>query len=219
MASSSSCGKTEISLALIAGLQAQGLRVAGMKPVASGCSLHDGRLENDDAARLRAAASLPLDYDLVNPWALREPMAPHICAAREGREIRLPPVQQAYAALARQTDYVVVEGVGGWQVPLSPTLSLPDLVQALDLPVILVVGLRLGCINHALLSARAIHDRGCTLSGWVANQVDPAYPGEKETLDTLRAAIAAPLLGRVPFMREANSAKTAAAHLDLQLLT
>jgi dethiobiotin synthetase len=213
------CGKTEVTLAFMAGLKDQGLKVAGMKPVASGGHTASGRTVNDDAARIQAASSMALDYDNVCPWSLPEPIAPHIAAARAGREITVPPVVQAFTSLSQQADVVVVEGIGGWRVPLSGSLHMPDLVAALALPVILVVGLRLGCINHALLSMDGIkRDRG-GLSGWIANHVDPHYSTAVETVNYLSRAIPAPLLGEIPFMDGGVDPIAAAACIDLAALS
>jgi dethiobiotin synthetase len=187
-------GKTWVSAALIRALREAGLAAAGMKPVASGCEDTPAGLRNADAEALRAAcgdAAPP--YDTVNPYALRLPMAPHLAAQIEHRVIQLGPILAAYDVLADAHRPVVVEGVGGWAVPLTDKLMQANLVQALDLPVLLVVGVRLGCINHALLSAQAIeHDR-CRWLGWVANIVDPDTLHIDLVLDTLRARLGAPL--------------------------
>jgi dethiobiotin synthetase len=187
-------GKTHVAAALVHALVASGVAAAGMKPVASGCE--DGR-HNDDALTLQAASSPPPSYDDVNPLAFREAVAPHLAAAREGRTISLDAVAPAYARLRAQYDTVVVEGVGGWMVPLSDTLMASGIAQAWGLPVILVVGLRLGCINHALLSARAIEADGCRLLGWIGNRVDAKFALAEENIETLRSLMPAPCLGIV----------------------
>jgi dethiobiotin synthetase len=191
-------GKTLVAATLLAALNAAGCRAVGMKPVASGCEQTPDGLRNDDAERLIAHSAGPLDYDLVNPYALAEPIAPHLAAADAETQIRLDPILAAFAALSTNADCVVVEGVGGWAVPLSPTLMQADLVRALNLPVILVVGLRLGCINHALLSARAIVDDGCALIGWIGNGIDPTMARVGENVAALRARLPAPCLGVLP---------------------
>jgi dethiobiotin synthetase len=191
-------GKTFVSTTLLAALNASGCRAVGMKPVASGCEQTPHGLRNDDAERLIAHSAGALDYDLVNPYALAAPIAPHLAAGDAGRQIRLDPIVAAFAALCTNADRVVVEGVGGWAVPLSPTLMQADLVRALKLPVILVVGLRLGCINHALLSARAIAADGCALIGWIGNGIDPAMARVDGNIATLRARLPAPCLGVLP---------------------
>lgn len=213
------CGKTVTTLAVMAGLRDRGRRVAGMKPVASGCRRVSGRPENEDAAQICAACSMEVDYDRVNPWALTDPIAPHINAERAGLEITLAPVTAAFAALAREADAVVVEGVGGWRVPLSARLGMPDLAAALSLPVILVVGLKLGCINHALLSAEAVVHDGCRLMGWVANHVDVDYDTGAESVQYLSRVMQAPLLGEIPYMSDGPDPIRAAAALDLTALT
>lgn len=213
------CGKTVTTLTIMAGLQSQGLRVAGMKPVASGCRRVSGRPLNEDAAQICAACSMEVDYDQVNPWALMEPIAPHISAERTGLEITLAPVTAAFAALSREADVVVVEGVGGWRVPLSAHLGMPDLATALALPVILVVGLKLGCLNHALLSAEAVVQDGCRLMGWIANHVDGDYDTGAETVQYLSRAIAAPLLGEIPYIQNGPDPARTFATLDLSVLT
>ena len=191
-------GKSVATASLLRALQVRGLRASGMKPVASGCTLTAQGLRNEDAELLRTHGSGTPDYALVNPYALPEPIAPHLAAARAGVEIRLDPIVAAFAALSTMSQCVVVEGVGGWAVPLSPTLMQADLVRALKQPVILVVGLRLGCLNHALLSARAIKADGCELIGWVANRIDPLMDCVDENLATLHARLPAPCLGVLP---------------------
>jgi len=191
-------GKSLVAASLLRALQAQGLRALGMKPIASGCTMTTQGLRNDDAELLRTHGSGAPDYALVNPYALPEAIAPHLAAAHAGVAIRLDPIVAAFAALSTMSQCVMVEGVGGWAVPLSDTLMQADLVRALRLPVILVVGLRLGCINHALLSARAIAQDGCELIGWIGSQVDPAMLCLDENLATLRERLPAPCLGVLP---------------------
>jgi len=192
-------GKTLVSATLLAALNAGGRRAVGMKPVASGCAETPAGWRNDDALTLLAHSAGDPPYALVNPYALRDAVAPHLAAAASGIELRLDPLRAAFAALSTNADCLVVEGVGGWAVPLSSTLMQVDLVRALALPVVLVVGLRLGCINHALLSARAIEADGCRLLGWVANRVDPHMALAEENLATLRERLPAPCLGELPW--------------------
>jgi dethiobiotin synthetase len=194
------CGKTEISLALMAAWQARGARVLGMKPVASGCHPSPQGPYNADALRLLAQGSTAAPYHLVNPYAFVPPIAPHIAAGRVGVEIMLEPIVGAYRALSAGCDLVVVEGVGGWRVPLSPTLSVNDIPKALDLPVILVVGLTLGCLNHALLTAESIRAQGSPLAGWVGNGIDPELQAGDENIATLAALLDAPCLGVIPWL-------------------
>ena len=207
-------GKTHAACALLHALRQAGESACGMKPVASGCmDTPDGR-RNEDALALLAAGSVPLPYELVNPVALREPLSPHLAAAHEGVTIALPPLRAAFDALQASHDRVVVEGVGGWMVPLAPGLLASDIARAWELPVILVVGLRLGCLSHALLTARAIAADGCRLLGWIANRIDPAMDAAEENLATLRALLPAPCLGVLPH-GEVEPA-LAARHLDVK---
>jgi dethiobiotin synthetase len=194
------CGKTEVSLALMAAWQAHGERVLGMKPVATGCDPSPDGLRNRDALRLQGQGSSLAPYGLVNPYAYEPPIAPHIAAGHAGVEIELPVIASAYRALAAESDRVVVEGVGGWMVPLSAQLMLSDLPSALGLPVVLVVGLKLGCLNHALLTVESIRARGSVLAGWVANAIDPRMQARDENLATLAALIGAPCIGAVPWL-------------------
>jgi dethiobiotin synthetase len=210
-------GKTHAACALIHALREAGYETCGMKPVASGCESTSAGLRNEDALALQAAGSPAVDYALLNPIALREPIAPHLAAAHEGVAISLPPLRLAFDQLCRAHQRVVVEGVGGWMVPLAPGLSAADIAIAWTLPVILVVGLRLGCINHALLSARAIQADGCELLGWIGNTIDPDMRVLEENLATLRALMPAPCLGALPNsvapMQAATHLRAAAAAL------
>lgn len=190
-------GKTRASVALLRALAAAGVRAVGMKPVASGCEWIDGRWSNEDARALIAASAQPPAYDHCNPYALRDAVAPHLAAAAQGVAIELEPLQAAYATLAATADCVVVEGAGGWAVPLGPRLMQADIVRSLRLPVILVVGLRLGCINHALLSARAIRADGCPLLGWIGNAIDPVQPLQSDNVATLHERLETPCLGLI----------------------
>jgi dethiobiotin synthetase len=192
-------GKTHAACALLYALRGADCTVAGMKPVASGGEATGEGLRNDDALALLAASAPPPTYDEVNPAVFAEPVSPHLAAAIAGAEIRLPPLRESYDRLVARYDWVVVEGVGGWMVPLSPSLSAAEIPRAWDLPVVLVVGMRLGCINHAQLTARAIEADGCRLVGWIANRVDPAFALPEENLVTLRSLLPAPCLGVLPF--------------------
>lgn len=187
-------GKTFVACALLHALRHAGLRALAMKPVAAGL---DARGRNDDVERLLAASSIEAPRDLVNPYAFHAAIAPHIAAAEEGREIDLATIATAFAQLQGTADAVLVEGVGGFLVPLGPACDTSDLARLLGLPVILVVGMRLGCINHALLTQQAIAGCGLRLAGWVANCIDPAMSRFPENLAALQARLAAPLLGVV----------------------
>jgi dethiobiotin synthetase len=192
-------GKTHAACTLIHALRAKGRRVCGMKPVASGCVETMQGLRNDDALSLQAASSDPVPaYDEINPIALREPLSPHLAAAHDGVTIALPSLQAAFHTLNKRYDTVVVEGVGGWRVPLAPGLLASNIPKAWNLPVVLVVGLRLGCLSHALLSAEAIIGDGCGLAGWIGNCIDPGMAAVEENIDTLRTLLPAPCLGILP---------------------
>lgn len=191
-------GKTHAACTLIHALRAAGHSVCGMKPVASGCIETMHGLRNEDALALQAASAPPPAYEEINPVALREPLSPHLAAAHAGVTIALPPLHTAFQKLYARYDVVVVEGVGGWRVPLSPGLLASELPKAWNLPVMLVVGLRLGCLNHALLSAEAIQADGCRLAGWIGNCIDPAMAAIEENIDTLRTLLPVPCLGILP---------------------
>jgi dethiobiotin synthetase len=191
-------GKTHAACTLLHALRATGQSACGMKPVASGCTDSVDGLRNDDALALQAASAPPPAYEEINPIALREPLSPHLAAAHAGVTIVLPPLHAAYQKLRTRYDAVIVEGVGGWRVPLAPGLLASALPRAWDLPVVLVVGLRLGCLNHALLSAEAILADGCRLAGWIGNCIDPAMSAIEENIATLHASLPAPCLGILP---------------------
>ncbi|MFC6669642.1 dethiobiotin synthase [Marinobacterium aestuariivivens] len=211
-------GKTLVSTGILEWGNRQGLRTLGLKPVAAGCDETPDGLRNSDALLLQQAASVKLGYDQVNPVALRPPIAPHIAAAQAGRALSA----DRLAALCRGSmmqpaDLLLVEGAGGWRVPLSSREMLSRLPQLLELPVILVVGMKLGCLNHAVLTAEAIVRDGLQLAGWVANRIDPRMSCYDENLETLKGMFRAPLLGEIPHLAE-PSAGAAADHLDLSVL-
>lgn len=199
-------GKTQATCVLLAQAAATGHRAIGLKPVAAGTDA-DG--QNDDVRRLMAASDVVLDVRTVNPWLLTEPVSPHIAARHAGIEITLPPIAASFNAACANADVVLVEGVGGLYAPLSDTLSQPDLIRTLDLPVILVVGLRLGCLNHALLTVAALQQEGCRLAGWIGNGVDPTFQAQEDNIETLRQRIDAPCLGIIPFAPDATPASLA----------
>lgn len=194
-------GKTLVSQVLIHYLRESFARVAGFKPVASGCVNTPAGLRNEDALALQRAASIALPYETVNPYAFEPPVAPHLAAAAAGVSIDLAAIRAGMEAV--DADRVVVEGVGGWLVPLNARETLADLARLLGLPVVLVVGLRLGCLNHALLTAAAIRQAGVPIVGWVANQVDPAFTMCEENIAALNARLGLPLLMRLPWLTEA----------------
>jgi dethiobiotin synthetase len=207
-------GKTLITSALLHALGQAGVRAAGMKLVAAGAELRDGIWHNEDVDRLLSAAPLKLPVSLTTPYLLRTPAAPHIAATLEGVRIEAQQIRDAFAQVRQQSEAVVVEGVVGFRVPLNDDYDTADLAQQLGLPIILVVGLRLGCISQALLSAEAIAARGLKLAGWVANTVDPTMGHMRENIEAIAARLAAPLLGHVPRL-EHPSAAAAAMYLDL----
>jgi len=199
-------GKTVASAALLHALRARGLRARGMKPVASGCERIDGEWRNEDALALQSASDPHPVYADVNPYALPSATAPELAAREAGVEIALDPIVAAYRRLASSADVAVVEGVGGWAAPLSAELDQVDVVRALALPVVLVVGLKLGCINHARLTARAILADGARLAGWIGNDVDPDLPQADDYFALLAPRIQAPCLGRLPHASDPDAA-------------
>jgi len=205
-------GKSLAAATLLAALNANGVRAIGMKPVASGCERIPAGLRNADAELLIAHSAGAPAYTSVNPYAFVEPIAPHLAAADTGVEIDLARIDAAFAALSTNAQFIVVEGVGGWMAPLGPHLMQTDLVRALRLPVILVVGLRLGCLNHALLSARAIRADGAELIGWIASSVDAQMARREDNLATLRERLDASCLGVLPYST-APDPMVLAAHL------
>lgn len=190
-------GKTHAACALIRHLVARGDQVAGLKPVASGCELTAGGLRNEDALALKAEANVQLAYSQVNPYAFEPAVAPHLAAAQAGAEI--DPEVVARIARSITADHLVIEGAGGWSVPLGEELMFADLARVTCDRVIMVVGMRLGCINHALLTAEQIRRDGFRLAGWVANTLDPGMPLLEENLQTLRMRLAPPLLAVMPW--------------------
>jgi dethiobiotin synthetase len=211
-------GKTTVAAGLLHAARLSGLSTAAGKPVASGCELTPKGLRNADALALLAECSLPLTYEEVNPLAFEPAIAPHLAAREAGVALTvqalLAPMRQM---LAKGADFTLIEGAGGWRVPLADQDNLSDLAMALDLPVILVVGVRLGCINHALLTAEAIAQDGLQLAGWVANIIEPKTSRLEENLATLAERLPAPCLGRVPRLKTI-SAEAVAEHLQLDLL-
>ncbi len=208
-------GKTLVTGALLLNARAYGLKAVGLKPVSAGCASVDGRLVNDDALLLQQLSSVPLDYADINPLALEPAIAPHIAAARAG----LRPSAATLAAHVRHVDaaghdVVLVEGAGGWLVPLNDAESLADVATALAYPVILVVAMRLGCLNHALLTAAAIEAAGLTLAGWVANTTGPLMDAFDENLRTLEQRLPALRLGTVPYLGPSATPEQLTTWLD-----
>lgn len=208
-------GKTAISCALLHAAAARGLRTAAVKPVAAGC---DEAGHNEDALALQAAMTEALPYAQVNPVALAPPLAPHIAAAQAGKRLQVSRLAGVCRGVATgPADFVLVEGAGGWRVPLNERETLADLARELGLGVILVVGMRLGCINHALLTAEAVSRDGLPLAGWVANQCGERMSSHRENVETLRRWLPAPLLGELPHLTPFDALK-ASEYLDISWL-
>ncbi len=211
-------GKTLVACGIARLWRHRGIRVGVMKPVASGCRVTADGLRNDDAESLMAAAGIaPQRYGEVNPYALEPAIAPHIAAARAGVRIDIDNITRLAQTRKRQGETLIVEGVGGWRVPLDTRTEVADLAAALGLPVLLVVGLRLGCINHALLSEAAIRGSGVRLGGWVSTLVAPDYSAVEETLATLREAMDSPHLAHLPWLAGDREALAMAVFADSRL--
>ncbi|HET9113930.1 MAG TPA: dethiobiotin synthase [Burkholderiales bacterium] len=210
-------GKTLAASALLRGFTAQGLRTVGMKPVASGSMERSGEKVWEDVEQLQAQSSLEVPLELRNPYRFDAPIAPHIAALHAGDRIDTAVIARAYRRLEEQADMVIVEGAGGFYAPLNETETMADLALQLKLPVILVVAMRLGCINQALLTQRAIRDQGLEFAGWIANRIDPAMLAPDENLASLEQRLHAPLLGVLPYL-EPPSVQGALLHLYLERL-
>ena len=211
-------GKTTVAAGLLQAARAAGLSTAAGKPVASGCEVTPEGLRNADALALMAQCTLALSYEEVNLVAFEPAIAPHIAAREAGVALTVQALLTPMQRILRQrADFTLIEGAGGWRVPLSGQDSLSDVAQGLDLPVILVVGVRLGCISHALLTAEAIAQDGLQLAGWVANIIDPKTSRLEENLATLAERLPAPCLGRVPKLKSPTP-EAVAQYLELDLL-
>jgi len=211
-------GKTLVAAGLLAAAKQQGATSLAIKPVAAGCEDSPQGLRNDDALQLMAQMTEPLDYQQVNPVALAPAVAPHIAAQQAGQTLLLQPlITHCQKVLEKPVDFALIEGAGGWRLPLNDSEYLSGLPQALDMPVILVVGMKLGCLNHALLTAEAIAQDGLKLTGWVANCVDENMSCFEENLQTLKQAFNAPLLGVVPWLND-KTAQAAVTHLNVSFL-
>lgn len=210
-------GKTVIAAALLRGLRERGQRVAGMKPVASGCRRSPDGIVSDDALALIAEASESAPYRIVNPYGFIPPIAPHVAAVEAGTRIDLRELERAYRILAGLADVVVIEGAGGWLTPIDAKHALADFARKVKADVVLVVGLRLGCLNHALLSAQAIEHSGLKLAGWVANAIDPGFERVSDNVRALQERLKAPLLGQVAHLSTPGAA-AAVEYLRLEPL-
>jgi dethiobiotin synthetase len=214
-------GKTLTATGLLRAAAAQGLSTLGLKPVSAGCVRHGEEWHNEDALAIQSAATLSLPYVDINPVAVEPPIAPHIALADEQRRVAAAELAQQCTGVLRRyaPDFAVIEGAGGWLVPLNDSESLADFAAVLGAPVILVVGLRLGCLNHALLTAQAIASRGLPLAGWIGSCLtDPPMPRQAENLLTLEQRLPGPCIGVLPYLGSAPDADSAAAHLQLAAL-
>jgi dethiobiotin synthetase len=195
-------GKTYISEALIKHFCRQGFQTVGMKPIAAGAEIENGRLLNADVKAIVSASNVDAPIDQINPYVFAPAIAPHIAAQQAGIEIEIEPIMSAFKVLQQQADVIVVEGAGGFLVPINETLTMGDLAKALDVGVVLVVGVRLGCISHALLTVQSIEAKGLHLIGWVANRIEPNMPALEENIATLKAMIKAPCVADVAWNEE-----------------
>jgi dethiobiotin synthetase len=211
-------GKTCVSLGLMQALQSLGHSVAGMKPVASGCAGSEAGLRNEDACKLQAQSSIATSYEQVNPYAFEPAIAPHLAAGALGIRVEIAVMETAFRHLESLAETVVVEGVGGWLVPINESETMADVALALKIPVILVVGIRLGCLNHALLTADAITRCGAPLAGWVANRIDADCQWQDQNVEALRQRLGAPLLGDFSYMTEGGLPAGRFAQLDVNQL-
>ncbi|MFT5789472.1 MAG: dethiobiotin synthetase [Shewanella sp.] len=210
------CGKTLVSSALLTAVKGE---TVGFKPVASGCEQTEQGLRNSDALALMAASSIKLPYDDINPFAFLPAIAPHIAASEQNISLSPKKIQaQLNMAQYLGADFALIEGAGGWRLPLGDGHFMSEVVQAMQLPVILVVGMKLGCLNHALLTAEAIERDGLVIAGWVANQVDADMANQQENLASLQQMMSAPFLGYIPYLENATAAE-AAMHLDVTLIS
>lgn len=211
-------GKTLAATALLRGLRSSDLVVAGMKPVASGAQRTAAGLRNADALALAAECSRTWPYEVLNPYVFAPPIAPHLAAQEAGVRLSIGPIRSALARLRKATDVVVVEGAGGWLVPFARGRSFADLPAALGLEVILVVGLRLGCLNHAFLTAEAVAARGAKLAGWIGSTLDPGFEQAAENLQSLRCGLPAPCIGVIPHLEKPDPGSAAACFKGLPAL-
>lgn len=214
-------GKTIVSLQLINHLKSLGKKVACMKPVSAGCYVTEDGLRNEDAVQLQQASSVNLPYELINPYAFEPPIAPHIASEKQGIIIDKQHIKNCYRKISHESDVVVAEGAGGWLVPINATETMADIAVELNVPVILVVGMRLGCLNHALLTASSIEQTGLHFAGWVANHLDPEMLNQQDNIASLQQRLPAPLLGTVLYQQnlEQNQNKIVFTDFGHKLLT
>lgn len=211
-------GKTVASCALLQAASAAGYRSVGYKPVASGSEMTPEGIRNSDALALQRNGSVALSYEQINPLAFIEPTSPHIISAEEQRPITFSAMSEGLQNLTGKADWIQVEGAGGWFTPLSDTTTFAEWAISERLPVILVVGVKLGCINHAMLTAQAVLAAGLPLVGWIANGVQPAGKRHAEYLATLKQRLPAPLLGEIPWLEEISDETSLGHYLDLSVI-
>lgn len=212
-------GKTLASCGVLNAANKLNRRTCGLKPIASGCEMIDGLWRNEDALALQQAANVSLPYTDINPFAFPEAIAPHIAAEINTTDLSVSAVvQHCQTMMTKSVDFTVIEGAGGWLVPLNKNQTFADIAAAMQLPIILVVGIRLGCINHALLTARCIQAMGLTLAAWVANELDPETDNKNEIFESLNTRLPAPCLGRIPFLSNSSTVEDISEHLDVRLL-
>lgn len=208
-------GKTFVSCSLLRAAKLKGLSTAALKPVAAGGVISDGQLQNEDALLLQENCTLDLLYTEINPVCLEQAIAPHIAAKNEGVSMSTDVLaKRCESVIRKNADLTLIEGAGGWQVPINESEFVGDIVKVLNIPVILVVGMKLGCLNHALLTVKVLQEDGVILHGWIANQLDPLMPVYEENIATLKQKIAAPLLATIPWDYDITSGKV---ELDLIL--
>lgn len=208
-------GKTLVATCLIEKLQKDNYSVIAVKPIAAGCEFIDGKLTNADARALIEVMNQKLAYDVVNPIALTAPIAPHIAAKKEGLTLSVESLKQQCNLSQHKSDYLLIEGAGGWLVPLNENETLADFAAEEQLDVLLVVGMKLGCISHALLTVQSIQSAGLNLLGWIANSTSTAMPYLKENILTLKQAINAPFFGEIPFIQLDNPSQTASSYVNI----
>ncbi len=211
-------GKTLFTGAFIEALQSRGLSVIGLKPVAAGCQMIDGVAKNEDAIQLIDSMLVKHPYQLINPISLMQPIAPHISANLDGVELSVNSIQEQCPLLNHREQFVVVEGAGGWLVPLNERETFADYVEQESLEVILVVGLKLGCLNHALLTQQDIIRRGLKIIGWVANHVDPEMLNQQQNIDSLNQRLQCPLIAQIPYLEGDNLTSQAATYVRIPLI-
>lgn len=210
-------GKTTVALGLMAALQKKGLKVAAMKPVSAGCKKTSHGLRNEDAVMLMQLASVELPYEMVNPYAFEPAIAPHIAADNQGAEMQIEPMVGTQKKIEAECNIIIVEGAGGWLVPFNHNETMGDVAKAMGLPIILVVGMRLGCLNHALLTCDSILNMGLSITGWVANHIEQDFTAANENMRSLEERIEAPLIGSIPYISKENP-KDISEFIDASLL-